>query len=97
MSEHVRVWHITPRSCIESILRQGLIAQRGPRSKKANEPLPAVYCFTSGSAVEQALLNWADDEFEGETLSLLEGIVHATQTPVFISLRVSYYPCCAST
>ena len=51
MSKYVRVWHITPRSCIKSILRQGLIAQRGPRAEKANEPLPAVYCFTSGSAV----------------------------------------------
>lgn len=66
------LYHVTPPANIDSILRDGLIPQLGPRSAIVNETTPAVFCFADMEKVETALMNWLGDYFdEDEPLALL--------------------------
>lgn len=65
-------YHVTPLSNLDSILRTGLQPQIGERSQYAGETTPAVYLFASKKDLEQAMLNWAGDEFEDEEIVYLE-------------------------
>lgn len=59
-----RVWHVTPKTAATRILRGGLQPRIGPRSKAAGETVPAVFCFPSRDACEDALGSWLADVFE---------------------------------
>lgn len=57
------MFHCTPISNMESILKDGLIPQIGPRSKKLDEEA-GVFLFASYEACEDALMGWLGSEFE---------------------------------
>ncbi len=66
------LFHVTPASKLDSILRQGLVPGIGPRARMLGEPRPAVYFFTSLEALEDGLGNWLGEQFsEDEPLALL--------------------------
>lgn len=66
------VFHVTRRDDVPSILLQGLVPQIGPRSCLLGEATPAIYLFPDQVSVEDALMNWLGDAFEGEELVVLE-------------------------
>lgn len=49
-------FHVTTRSCLDSILKEGLRRAIGSRSMELNEPVARVYPFPTREAVETALL-----------------------------------------
>lgn len=57
------LYHSTPISNLESILKDGLIPQIGERSIQLNESA-GVYLFTSYEQCENALCNWLGEEFD---------------------------------
>ena len=71
-SGDIKVWHVTKRSSVSKIMRQGLIPRRGSRSRSANEQQAAIYVFPDSISLEDAMTNWLDDEFADVSLSLLE-------------------------
>jgi hypothetical protein len=76
-----RLWHVTPKDNLSSILGLGLLPQIGPRSAALGELVPAVFCFDSPEDLSDALLNWLPDQFDDDQeLSLLE-----IQTPLSIT------------
>lgn len=67
------VYHVTPSENLDSIMSQGLIPQKGERSRKILDEKPAIYCFPDKDTMEDAVMNWLGDEFdEDEALALLE-------------------------
>lgn len=69
----VKVWHVTPKTMVGRILRQGLLPKVGPRSRSAKETLPAIYVFPDFLALEDGISNWLGDAFDENTaLSVLE-------------------------
>jgi hypothetical protein len=67
------VYHVTPSENLDSIMSQGLIPQKGERSRKILDEKPAIYCFPDKNTMEDAVMNWLGDEFdEDEALALLE-------------------------
>lgn len=69
----MKAYHVTPKSNLPSILKNGLIPTIGERSKLL-ETIPKVYLFPSKENLETALLNWLGEEFEDlqEDLIILE-------------------------
>jgi len=67
------VYHVTPAENLNQIMSQGLIPQKGERSRKILDEKPAIYCFPDKNSMEDAVMNWLGDEFdEDEALALLE-------------------------
>lgn len=66
-------WHVTPIENLQSILREGLIPGRGPRSLAVGEEADRVHLFSSFADLQNA--DWLWDEFEEEQ-SL--GLLHVT-------------------
>lgn len=60
------VFHVTPLNNIESIRKNGLIPQLGERSIEFGEEVPAVFCFKTMIAVEDAITNWFGECFDEE-------------------------------
>lgn len=71
-TDDVKVWHVTRRSSVPRILRQGLVPRRGRLSRSAKEAEKAIYVFPDSTSLEDAMTNWLGDEMENESLSLLE-------------------------
>lgn len=68
-----KIYHITPSENLSSILRKGLIPQKGERTRKILDEKAAIYCFPDKNSMEDAVMNWLGDEFdEDESLALLE-------------------------
>ena len=68
----LELFHVTPKSNLESILTNGLIPQIGERSKEM-EIEPLVCLFASYEDCENALCNWLGesfDELEEELITL---------------------------
>lgn len=61
-----RLYHLTIRNQLASILELGLVPSIGPRSRALEEEEPLVYLFGELADVEQALMGWAADAFEDE-------------------------------
>jgi hypothetical protein len=57
------IYHVTARSNIQSILREGLVPQRGERSRACGEAVDAVYCFPTRADCETALGQWLGEAF----------------------------------
>lgn len=68
----VKVWHVTRRSAVPRILRQGLVPRRGRLSRSAKEQENAIYVFPDSTSLMDAMSNWLGDEMEEIELSLLE-------------------------
>lgn len=66
------LYHVTPLSNLDSILRTGLQPQIGEHSLSAGETVQVVYLFTGKENLEQAMLNWAGDMFGDEEIAYLE-------------------------
>lgn len=77
LSTYVKVWHVTKRSSVASIIRNGLIPRVGPRSRSAKEVASAIYVFPDSISLEDAMTNWLGDEYEDIPISLLELTVPA--------------------
>lgn len=60
------LFHVTPTRKLESIFREGLRPQIGPRSALIGEENEMVYFFTTLLAVEDALCNWLGEELDKE-------------------------------
>ena len=74
-SQMTRVWHVTFKRKVPSILRQGLEPRVGKRSRSVKEKVPAIYVFPDPTSLEDALTNWLGDEIPDAKLSILELIV----------------------
>lgn len=61
-----QIFHVTPTRNIESIFREGLRPQIGPRSALRGEPKEMVYFFSTMLAVEDALSNWLGEALDNE-------------------------------
>lgn len=61
-----RYFHVTPKSNLLAILKEGLIAQIGDRSQEAKEDADAVFLFPNKEDMDNALLNWLGEAFEEE-------------------------------
>lgn len=67
------VFHVTAVGALDTVLAQGLRPQTGPRASACNEKAPAVFCFPSWKACEDALMGWLGEAFdEEEDLAILE-------------------------
>lgn len=67
------LYHVTEMSAVPAIMREGILPSTGPRSARLGEAVPAVYLFGTLEAVEDALMGWLGDEFDGEAdLAVLE-------------------------
>lgn len=66
------LYHVTPSSNVDSIRKSGLVPQIGERSKAAGEESPAIYLFASKEEMEQACWSWLGEEFENESIAVLE-------------------------
>lgn len=60
------VYHVTPTRNLESIFRDGLLPQIGPRSAVLGETKALVYFFGSMLAVEKALTHWLGEALAKE-------------------------------
>lgn len=60
------IYHVTPTRNLESIFRDGLRPQIGPRSELLGEAKEMVYFFGSMQAVEDALSNWLGEALDDE-------------------------------
>jgi pyrimidine deaminase RibD-like protein len=68
-----KVYHVTPASNLDSIMKAGLRPQVGARSSQIPGEQSAIYCFPDKTSLEDAMMNWLGDEFdEDEELALLE-------------------------
>lgn len=66
-------YHVTPTRNLKRIKAEGLIPNRGPRSRRLGEPGSSIYLFTSMEEMEDALMNWLGDEFGEDTqLAILQ-------------------------
>ncbi len=69
----MKLFHVTLKSSLDSILQEGLLPRRGPRSSQLGEIDEAVYCFASKEDCENALMNWLGEAFDDdEELVVLE-------------------------
>lgn len=69
----MRVFHVTPKANLDSILKDGLMPQVGDRASEMSEAKPAVYCFSGAAECENGLTNWLGEQFdEDEALLILE-------------------------
>lgn len=60
------IYHVTPTHNLDSIFRDGLRPQIGPRSALLGEAKEMVYFFGSMLAVEDALSNWLGEALDDE-------------------------------
>lgn len=60
----MQLLHVTTASAANSILTHGLRPAIGPRSAQLGEAVPAIYFFTSESALKAASDNWLSEAFE---------------------------------
>ena len=60
------IYHVTPTRNLESIFRDGLRPQIGPRSALLGEDKEMIYFFGSMQAVEDALSNWLGEALDDE-------------------------------
>jgi len=68
-----KVYHVTPTSNLDSIMKAGLRPQVGARSSKIQGEQSAIYCFPDKASLEDAMMNWLGDEFdEDEELAIIE-------------------------
>jgi hypothetical protein len=82
-------YHITLKKNVSSILKYGLIATKGERSRQL-EDKPANYMFYDLADAEDALMNWLGDELdETEDLALLE-ITLPENFPVYHDSTANY-------
>lgn len=72
MQETILLWHVTTRKALPSILKEGLVPAKGARATKLGEPHARIFCFTSGTALKDALTNWLGEELEEQDLVVLE-------------------------
>lgn len=61
-----QIFHVTPTRNMESIFREGLRPQIGPRSALLGERKEMVYFFSTMLAVEDALSNWLGEALDNE-------------------------------
>lgn len=59
------LYHVTLKSRIPYILRQGLIPNIGDLSRRMGERRKAIWLFTEKAVMEDALTNWLGDTFDG--------------------------------
>lgn len=73
---HLYYYHVTPARNIKSISANGLVPQKGRRSKKIGEESDGIYLFYNLKEVEIAINGWLGLEFtESSRLALLRVIV----------------------
>lgn len=65
------VYHSTPKENMESILKNGLIPQVGPRSELLDEEA-VIFFFRTIDDLDNGLLNWFGELFEDEDLVTFE-------------------------
>lgn len=58
------LFHVTTATAAESIREHGLRPAIGPRASQLGETVPAIYFFTSESALQAASDNWLSEAFE---------------------------------
>lgn len=66
------LYHVTLKSNLESISKQGLLPAIGERSLSFGEKENQIYFFKDKVSVENALLNWLGEYFEDEELIVFE-------------------------
>lgn len=58
------LFHVTPISNVNSILKDGLIPQLGERSQQLENEKEGIFMFSNYENCEYALCNWLGEEFE---------------------------------
>lgn len=72
------LYHVTPSRNLDSILRDGLRPQIGPRSALLGEKVARVYFFQTLDSVEVALCNWLGDALDDEPGAIAVLAIDAT-------------------
>ena len=68
----MKLYHVTLRSNLESILSNGLIPDIGERSYDAGETQKFVFLFPTKNDVENAMLTWLGEYYCDEDIVYLE-------------------------
>lgn len=68
----MKLYHVTLRSNLESILSNGLIPDIGERSYDAGETQKFVFLFPTKNDVENAMLTWLGEYYYDEDVVYLE-------------------------
>lgn len=55
------LYHVTSHKNIQSIKIHGLIPRLGPNAKSCGETQPAIWCFPTKLAMNDALSSWFED------------------------------------
>lgn len=63
------MYHVTPSSNVESILKNGLVPSTGSNSQTYGEEQDSVYLFPTADDAADALSNWLGDQYEDEDIS----------------------------
>ena len=64
-------YHVTTKTNMQKIKKQGLVPKIGPRSQLAGEVFPYVYLFDNYETMEDAVMNWLGDLFEDDEVLVL--------------------------
>jgi len=68
-SDTQTAYHATPRDNLGSVLHKGLVPKKSKHYPSAGK---RVYLFPSIDAANEALLDWLEDRFSNDILSLLK-------------------------
>lgn len=86
----MQLLHVTTASAAESIRSHGLRPSIGPRSAQLGETVPAIYFFTSESALISACDNWLSEAFEDVEESLVVLVVDVSAQVVRIDPTAAF-------
>ena len=79
------MYHVTPATNLDAVMRDGLIPHMGLRSRQLGEAQPAVYLFPTINDVTNAVANWFGECFHDEIdlVLLFVQFDAATMKPTF--------------
>lgn len=86
----MQLLHVTTATAAESILTQGLRPSIGPRSSQLGETVPAIYFFTSESALKAASDNWLSEVFEDVEEPLVVLVVDVSAQAVHVDPAAAF-------
>jgi hypothetical protein len=85
------MYHVTPSSNVQSILKNGLLPKTGDNSSTYGEKEDKIYLFPTEEDASDALSNWLGDQYEDDDIefSLLQ--VNVSGLPLESEVEYEYY------
>ena len=85
------MYHVTPTTNVESILKDGLTPSKGSNSQTYGEEQDSVYLFPTPEDAADALGNWLGDQYEDEDISFSLLQVDVRGLPLKSETEWEYY------